>query len=138
MRRILLLGIAIILVACGRDDVASPATPTPSTISGSYRLTTVDGQSLPFVAIDLGAYQARLVSGTLDLNANGTYSLELNHRVDDSGNVRTGTDSDVGVWKITRDSIALASTAGNFAKTGTVSGNVITLQASIRVLVLTK
>jgi hypothetical protein len=72
------------------------------------------------------------------LNANGTYSLELNHRVDDSGNVRTGTDSDVGVWKITGDSIALASTAGNLAKTGTVSGNAITLRASIRVLVLTK
>lgn len=139
MRRILLLGIAFTLAACGRDDVVSPpASPTLSSISGSYRLTTVDGQSLPFVAVDLGAYQARLVSGTLNLNANGTYSLELNHRVDDSGNVRTGTDSDVGVWTITRDSIALASTAGNIAKTGTVSGNAITLQASIRVLVLTK
>lgn len=139
MQRILLLGIAFALAACGRDDVVSPpATPSPSTISGSYQLTTVDGQSLPFVAIDLGAYQARLVSGTLNLNANGTYSLDLNHRVDDSGNVRTGTDSDVGVWNISRDSITLASTVGNLAKTGTVSGNVITLQASIRVLVLRK
>ena len=139
MRRILFLGIAFTLAACGRNDVVSPpASPTPSAISGSYQLTTIDGQNLPFLVVEIGAYQARLVSGTLNLNANGTYSLEFTLRLDDSGNARASTDRDVGVWNITRDSIALVSTAGDLAKTGTVSGNVITLQASSRVLVLRK
>ena len=137
MRRNLMLGIAFTLAACGRDGVVNPpATPTPATISGSYQLTTVDGQTLPVLLLDLGAYQVRLVSSTLELSANGTYSFEYTYRIDDSGNVRTGTVSDTGVWNVTRDGIALASSAGGAVETGTVSGNVIVLQASTRVLVL--
>jgi hypothetical protein len=137
MRRILLLGIALILAACG-DVVDPPATPTPTTIAGSYHLTSVDGESLPFLLIDLGAYQARLVSGTLAMNADGSYVLDFGLRIDDSGRVRTGTDSDSGAWIIVRDSIALTSTAGNITKIGTLSGTVMTLRASGNVLVLKK
>lgn len=59
-------------------------------------------------------------------------------RVDDSGSVRTGTDSDVGLWNVKDDAITLASTRGVISRTGVVSGNAITLQSSIRVFALTK
>ena len=134
MRSILLLGIAFALAACGRDDIVSP----PATIAGSYQLTTIDGQALPFLVFENGAYQARVVSGTLNLNANSSYSLAFNVRIDDSGNVRTSTQSDAGLWNVARDSITLASTAGNLAITGNVSGNVLTLQSSNITLVLRK
>ena len=86
MRTISLLGIAFTLAACGHDGVGP--SPTPSTIPGTYNLTTVDGQVLPFTALDLGAYQAKLVSGTLSLRADGTYSFQFGIRIEDSGALR--------------------------------------------------
>ena len=136
MRTIPLLGIVLTLVACGHDGVGP--SPTPSTIPGTYNLTTVDGQVLPFTALDLGAYQAKLVSGTLTLRSDGTYALQFGIRIEDSGNVRTAAESDGGLWNVNEKAITLASTQGDSARTGTVSGNVITLQSSIRVFGLTK
>jgi hypothetical protein len=135
MRTISLLGIAFALAACGHDGVGPSPTPT---IPGKYDLTTVDGQGLPFTALDLGAYQAKLVSGTLSLSADGTYSFQFGIRIEDSGNVRTAADSDGGLWNVNDKAITLASTHGDIARTGTVSGNVMTLQSSSRVFGLTK
>ena len=136
MRTIPLLGIAFTLAACGHDGVGP--SPTPSTIPGTYNLTTVDGAVLPFTALDLGAYQAKLVSGTLSLSSDGTYSLQLDIRIEDSGNVRTAAESDGGLWNANDNAITLASIQGNISRTGTVSGNVMTLQSSSRVFGLTK
>ena len=49
----------------------------------AYTLTTVDGAALPFTALDLGAYRAKLVSGTLSLSSDGTYALQLGIRIDE-------------------------------------------------------
>ena len=139
MRSILLIGITFILAACGRDDLVSlPSTPNPSSISGSYQLTTVDGHDLPFLVLEIGAYQARLLSGTLNLNANGAYSFEFNVRLDDTGNPRMTSVTEVGSWNVTRDSITLVATAGTLPRTGTVSGHVITLGSSNITMVLRK
>ena len=136
MRRVSLLALAFTLAACGRDSTG----PTPSTarIPGTYNLTMVDGQVLPFLALDVGAYQVRVVSGALTLRSDGSYSYTIGHRTDDSGNIRTGTDTDVGLWNITGDSIRLASTQTVFSHSGVVSGDAITLQSTTRVLVLKK
>ena len=137
MRSILLIGITFILAACGRDVVSLP-TPNPSSFAGSYELATVDGQNLPVLVVEIGAYQARLVSGILKLNANSSYSFEFSVRLDETGNPRTSTVTEVGSWNVTRDSITLAGTAGNLTRTGNVSGNVITLHSSSITLVLQK
>jgi hypothetical protein len=93
---------------------------------------------LPFTALDLGAYQAKLVSGTLDLSSDGTYLLHLGIRIEDSGTVRAAASSDGGLWNVKDNAITLASTQGSISRTGSVSGNVMTLQSSTRVLGLTK
>ena len=136
MRTISLLGIVFTLAACGHDGVGP--SPPSSTIAGTYDLTTVDGQVLPFTALDLGAYQAKLVSGTLRLSTDGTYSFQFSIRIEDSGNVRTAADSDSGLWNVNDNAVTLASTQGDISRTGTVSGTVMTLQSSIRVFGLTK
>ena len=136
MRTISLLGIVFTLAACGHDGVGP--SPAPSTIAGTYDLTTVDRQALPFTALDLGAYQAKLVSGTLKLSTDGTYSFQFSIRIEDSGNVRTAADSDSGLWNVNDNAVTLASTQGDISRTGTVSGTVMTLQSSIRVFGLTK
>ena len=136
MRTIPLLGIVFTLAACGHDSVGP--SPSPSTLPGTYNLTTVDGAVLPLTVLDLGAYQAKLVSGTLRLSSDGTYSLQFSLRIEDSGNVRTTADSDGGLWNVNGNAITLASTQRDISRTGTVSGNSMTLQSSSRVLVLTK
>ena len=136
MRTIPFLGIVFTLAACGHDSVGP--SPNPSTLPGTYNLTTVDGAVLPLTVLDLGAYQAKLVSGTLRLSSDGTYSLQFSLRIEDSGNVRTTGDSDGGLWNVNDNAITLASTQGDISRTGTVSGNSMTLQSSSRVLVLMK
>jgi hypothetical protein len=136
MRGALFFALAFTLAACGRDTTGP--SPTPSRIPGTYTLTMVDGQTLPFTALEVGAYRVRLVSGTLVLRSDGTYSLDIGIRVDDSGNVRTETEADAGLWNVKDDALTLASTQGTISRTGVVSGDVITLQSSIRVLVLAK
>jgi hypothetical protein len=136
MRRVLLFAIAFMVAACGHETTGP--SPTRSSIPGTYNLTMVDGHVLPFVALDLGAYRITIVSGTLVLRSDGTYSFEVGHRTDDSGNVRTGTDTDVGLWNAEDDAISLASTKDVVPRTGVVAGNAITLESNSRVLVLKK
>ncbi|HEX6049158.1 MAG TPA: hypothetical protein VFZ21_07815 [Gemmatimonadaceae bacterium] len=136
MRRILSVMIAFTLAACGHDTTGPSATP--SRIPGSYNLTMVDGQALPLTVFEYGAYRATLVSGTLTLHADGLYSLDLDTRIDDSGNVRHQTDSDAGLWNAKDDALTLASTQRAITRAGLLSNDGITLQSSSRVLVLRK
>lgn len=131
-----MVGIAFTLAACGRDSVGP--SPTPSTIAGTYTINTLDGVTLPVTVIDLGAYQAKLASGTLGLISDGTYSLELTIRIEDSGNMRTVTQNDGGHWNIENRTVTLTSTQSSYALTGTVSGNTMTLQNGTRVFGLMK
>lgn len=136
MRIITLIGLAVTLAACG-DDEADPTGP--STVAGTYSLTTVDGQVLPFTVIDLGAYRAKLASGTLALKSDGTYSFQIGIRIEDSGTIRTQTDDDAGVWNATGSTaVTLTSTEANFSRSGTVSGGALTLQSGPAVFSLRK
>lgn len=138
MRRILSLATLLVLAACGHDDPTGPS-PTPATVSGTYGLTMMDGQALPLLVLDIGgAYQVRVTSGALTLRPDGTYAYEIGLRIDDSGHVRTQTDTDGGLWNVKDGSLTLASTERAFSSTGVVTGEVITLQSSGREVVLAK
>ena len=137
MRTITLAGIVLALAACGSDSGVGP-TAAPATVAGTYNLTTVDGQALPFTVLDLGAYQAKLAAGTLTLKADGTYTFQFGIRIEDSGNVRSVSQSDGGVWKTNAGAITLTSNEASVTRTGAVSGGLMTLQSSTFVFGLTK
>ena len=144
MRRIL-FGLAFALIACDGHDVVQPAAPpppppvaAPQSVAGLYDLKLVDGDSLPLLAFDLGAYQVRIVSGAIMLNADGTYSYVISHRIDDSGKVRTGIDADAGFWTTQGSAITMSSTVSTVVRSGTVSEGVLTVQSYGAVLVLRK
>ena len=136
MRPISLVAIAITLTACGHDSVGP--TAVPATATGTYTLTSLDGTVLPVTVLDLGAYKAKLASGTLTLRSDSSYTFEFGIRIEDSGNIRSQTDSDDGRWNVNGNAITLSSTRANNDKTGTVSGNDMTLQTSGKVFALTK
>jgi hypothetical protein len=135
MRNGLLLGIALTLAGCGAADAVTP--PRPS-VSGSYRLTSVDGHELPFTVVDLGTYKAQIAAGVLALEADGTYAMSFDITLDDGLKVRPATESDAGRWTASAETITLTSALDTVRRTGTVSGNVVTLQSSTRVFVLRK
>lgn len=124
----------IVILACGCGDDADITLPDPITVPGTYALNAVDGHTLPFAVLDVGAYRISIASGELKLNADSTYKMKMGLRVDDSGNIRFDADSDSGRWTRTNNEISMASTAGNLAKTGTVSKDGVILQSSTRVL----
>jgi hypothetical protein len=136
MRRTLLLGIALLVAACRGDQPTAPSN-IPS-VSGSYQLTTVDGQGLPVTVIDLGTYRANVASGTLTLSGNGTYALEIGYQLDDGIKIRAAATTEAGTWTAANGAISLASTQGSLSRSGTVSGNAVTLQSSERLLVFRK
>jgi hypothetical protein len=98
----------------------------------------MDGQALPVTVLDLGAYKAKLASGTLNLKADGTYSFEYGIRIEDSGNVRSQLDIDGGSWTKRADTITLTNSAGSLTQTATLSGAVMTLHSGTVVFALTK
>jgi hypothetical protein len=131
MRTLLLLGITLAAAACGGDHPTIPASPS---VVGSYQLTMVDGNQLPFTILDLGTYRANLASGTLTLSGDGTYLFKVGYQLDDGLKIRASADSDAGTWSAAGDAISLASTHGDVARSGTASSNGIRLQSSARVL----
>ena len=136
MRTITLVGIAFVLAACGHDGVGPTAAPI--TVTGTYNVTTMDGQALPVTVLDLGAYKAKLASGTLNLKADGTYSFEYGIGIEDSGNIRSQLDTDGGSWTKSANTITLTNTAGSLTQTGTLSRGVMTLHSGTVVFALTK
>ena len=76
-RRLALLALGALTLfgtACGDDD--DPAGP--GSITGTYTLSTINGQGLPrtvYEGDDLGFYyKLEFMSGTLTLNSNGTFT----------------------------------------------------------------
>ena len=126
------------LAQIGAQDTGQIAQTYQNAGNAGFATGSADLQQLIAERAAGGAYQAKLVSGTLSLRADGTYSFQFGIRIEDSGNVRTAADSDGGLWNVNDNAITLASTQGDISRTGTVSGNVVTLQSSIRVLGLTK
>lgn len=124
--------VAMIAGACGSD--ASITKPDQVNVPGSYALANVDGQTLPFAVLDLGAYKISIASGSLRLNADSTYIWIVGLRVDDSGHVRFDADTDSGRWTTLNRALSMTSTAGNLARSGIVSNDGVTLQSSTRVM----
>ena len=65
MRRVVILGLALSLMACGND-----ATAPSVSLNGSYSLRTINGSSLPYTF----SGGLTLVSDQLTLNPDGSYS----------------------------------------------------------------
>jgi len=124
------------MAACRGDrPTAPPASPN---VAGSYQLTTIDGHNLPVILVDLGTYRESLASSTLTLSGDGTYALTFGYQLDDGITIRATANSDTGTWTARGDSIALASTHGGFALSGTASADTVWLQNSERLLVYRK
>jgi hypothetical protein len=104
--------------------------PTLAEISltGVYTVRTVNGNNLPVVLTGSGTTTIELVSSTLTLNANGSYTDMGTLRHTSAGVVTMGPNNDAGTYTFANGTIRFASTvnAGSILN-GTPGTNTITI-----------
>lgn len=69
MQAVTVAGLAVAMLACGRE----PTAPVPA-IGGAYVLATIDGDSLPWTMLRVGAgFRREIVRGALVLEPSGAF-----------------------------------------------------------------
>lgn len=111
----------VLLSGCGGDATA------PNGPEGSYQLERVNGGSLPFLAEQFGSFRIDILSGSLTLRANHSFSAEVTSKQTDGASSQTLTEQAAGSWSISGASITFSET-GSGAFSGTVNGNRLTAQ----------
>lgn len=77
MRRLVILLATVGAVACGSDSPSAPAEPT---VTGSYSLSTVNGQEMPLVLGQNDTAMVELISGHIVLSSGGQFTDIVNLR----------------------------------------------------------
>jgi hypothetical protein len=127
---LLLLALATTFTACGGDS-----TGPDEDYSGTYSLRTINGQSLPYVVLQVGADRIEYASGGLTLTDNGTtggsFTVQATTRTTQGGQVSTGTDSNAGTYTRTGTGMVFTSDSDGNVWPGNMSGGRITVSASL-------
>ena len=104
--------VSTFLAACGSDSgTTGPGGPSNKTPNGSYAISTINAAALP-VAIfsDTGGFKLEVMSGTITLNAGGTYSIVTNYRETLPGVSDLYSDSTGGTWAMPSGSSTITFT----------------------------
>ena len=113
------LALATTIAACSEN-----ATEPSADFSGNYILRTINGQGLPFVAVQ-GDITLELLSAAIEVTDNGTnagsFTLQVHFRVTQSGEVWTQTDTDGGSYS-RNGTVATFRHDDGSVETGTIDG----------------
>jgi hypothetical protein len=125
--------LALGTAACGGDNDSTGPGPAPADVSGTYALTGLralgnlggGGNGMPVTFSDGSGSTLKFNSGSLELLADGSYSLEVEAEFNGGG----VTLSDEGTYDVTGSAIDFTPT-GDPARMrdGTVSGSSITAE----------
>jgi hypothetical protein len=124
MRRFLLAGLAMLLVACGGDKATGPET-----LSGTYTLRTVDGKTVPAVVFEDSQERDEVLSGSITLSSDKSWSGIRAVRATDltSSQVFPQTFPIGGTYAVSGGSITLTDTANQLLLSGSVGGGTLTI-----------
>ncbi|HEY2852309.1 MAG TPA: hypothetical protein VGJ18_05650 [Gemmatimonadaceae bacterium] len=128
MRRLVLAGVAMLLVACGGDK-----TTGPETVSGTYTLRTVNGTAVPMIVYQDSQEKDELLAGNVTLSADNSWSGLLSIRATDlsSGQVFGGSYPIGGTYSLSGNTITLTDSPDLLSFTGTVSGGTLNIGGDI-------
>ena len=124
MRLIRLLCVALVLSPLSACNIDSNTTPAGDVVAGTYNLTSIDDQSLPFVQPS-SSPQTAIVSGTFVANKDGSFTESRVVRTVSSGATQTVTTT--GQLQI-GGSVLTYKLTGGASGLGSISTNQLTLQ----------
>ena len=125
MRRILVsvfTAATVLLSACGSD---STTAPTPTSIAGTWNLTTVNGAALPFV-LQAANPKIEILSDQIVILSNGSFTQSTQARATSGTTITTQTIPDGGTYTLNGTAATFTFTDGG-SETATVSGNTMTI-----------
>jgi len=115
----------VLLSACGSD---SSTNPTPTSIAGTWNLSTVNGAALPYV-LQAANPKVEIISDQIVISANGTFTQSTQARITQGTTVSTSTLPDNGTYSLTGTAATFVFSDGS-AGTATVSNNTLTIAES--------
>ncbi len=87
----------LMLVMAGCDSGLSPEIH-PARHTGTYVLSTVNGAKLPFIVDELMNDRVEVIAGSIDLNADGTFTDRATFRETRAGEVTTHESATTGTY----------------------------------------
>ena len=133
MRTILrLTALLTVLVAAACGDSSGP----DNAITGTYTLRSINGEDLPVVIRDAPDDRVEVTSGSLTLNANGSYSDVINFLVSNGTSTFPDRATDSGTYTQSGNTVTFRSNSGDVYNM-TLSGNTLTQSFDDGVIQLT-
>jgi hypothetical protein len=125
MRRHVLAALAMLLVACGGDNVTGPKS-----VAGSYMLRTVNGATLPATYYQDNAEKDQFFGGAITLAADhswtGTLSVDAT-QIPSGASIFHGAIPIHGTYSLNGSSVNLTDGENGLSFLGTVTGGTMTL-----------
>ena len=134
MRRPVGFAVAVLavmtLAACGSDTPSIPLTPTDADVTGSFNLSTANGQAPPYALFQTNTERWSLATDRMVIAANNTYADTTTYTVVKiaDGTASTQTTTSAGTYQIANNKINFTTTVnGDNTFTGSVNGNTLVL-----------
>ncbi|MFL5560338.1 MAG: hypothetical protein ACJ79K_02580 [Gemmatimonadaceae bacterium] len=110
MRRLAVAFLLIVAAACGSDKSTGPKR-----IEGTYTMQSIDSQTLPMIYYDdpAAGQRVEVLSGSITLSSNGTYSSPWSLRITDAGTVSPYSETCTGTYTRSGNSITMNETDNN-------------------------
>lgn len=122
LRRILLsLIVSVLALACNDSTGPGPR------VTGTWRLQTVNGFSLPFALPDVPVNKIEITSEVITMLPSGRFTDVNTFRVTDDSRIFVETINDEGSYTVDGSTVTMTYDADGSIYTATVSGNTATL-----------
>ena len=104
VRRFAVAFLLIAAAACGSDN-----STAPKRMEGTYTMQSIDGQTLPMIYYDdpTAGQRVEVLSGSITLNSNGTYTSPWSLRITDAGTVSPYSETCTGTYTRSVNTITL-------------------------------
>jgi hypothetical protein len=101
-----------VLGACGDSGPTEPAGSPSDPVAGTFALTTVNAEGLPFSVFNDAGYKLEITKGTVALDTAGTFIISTTTRETVAGNVSVYADTARGTWTQNEGAVALTIAPG--------------------------
>jgi hypothetical protein len=108
-----------LLGGCGSDSVVTP----PAGLQGEYALETVNGMTLPFLKGESASQRVDVVSGSLTLRSNRTYSGDIVEQWTTGGNTELFPETSAGTYSVSGNQLTFTESGSGAVYHGTINGN---------------